>query len=141
VETVCLKAMAKEPARRYATARDLADDLRRYLKGEPVRARRVGPAGRLWRWARRRPLVASLAAAVAVLMLAGTLGASLAAVRFKQLAKVAQDAAEREHDARLETEEPRSRPPLPTATGRPASTSASAPRRWNRATCSNACRG
>jgi serine/threonine protein kinase len=69
LETICLKAMAKSPARRYATAQELADDLRRFMAGEPVRARRVGPAERCWRWCRRNPLPASL-------LLAVTLGAT-----------------------------------------------------------------
>ena len=64
LETVCLKAMAKSPARRYATAGELADDLRRYLAGEPIRARPVGRLERLWHWCRRNPVAASLLAAV-----------------------------------------------------------------------------
>ena len=66
LETVCLKAMAKAPARRYVGAAALADDLRRYLAGEPVRARPVGPVERLWRWCRRNPLAASLLLAVSL---------------------------------------------------------------------------
>ncbi len=64
LETVCLKAMAKSPARRYATARELADDLRRFLGGEPIRARPIGWAEKLRLWCRQNPVAASLLAAV-----------------------------------------------------------------------------
>jgi serine/threonine protein kinase len=66
LETICLKAMAKPPARRYATAQELADDLRRYLAGEPIRARPVGPGERLWRWCLRNPIAASLLVTVSL---------------------------------------------------------------------------
>ena len=74
LETIVLKAMAKEPAARYATAGAMAADLRLYLAGEPILARRSGPAERTWRWARRNPAVAGLAGAV---VLASALGFSL----------------------------------------------------------------
>jgi WD40 repeat protein/tRNA A-37 threonylcarbamoyl transferase component Bud32 len=69
LETVCLKAMAKEPGRRYPKACELADDLRRYLRGEAVKARPEGSAARLLRWTRRNPKLAaaSLLAAVGLL--------------------------------------------------------------------------
>ena len=56
--------MAKAPARRYATAGELADDLRRYLRGEPIRARPRGLTERLWRWCRRNPVAVGLLLAV-----------------------------------------------------------------------------
>lgn len=71
LETICLKAMAKSPARRYATAQELSDDLRRYLTGVPIKARPVGSGERLWRWCRRNPVAVGLFLAVSLASAAG----------------------------------------------------------------------
>jgi WD40 repeat protein/tRNA A-37 threonylcarbamoyl transferase component Bud32 len=69
LETICLKAMAKEPQRRYASAAELAADLRRWLAGEAIRARPVRPIERGWRWCRRRPGLVLAAAVTATALL------------------------------------------------------------------------
>ena len=66
LETISLKCLNKDPGRRYPTAAELADDLHRYLAGEPVRARPIGTIGRSARWVRRRPAVALLLALGAI---------------------------------------------------------------------------
>ena len=70
LETICLKAMAKEPTQRYGTAGNLADDLRHWLKGEPIQARPVGRWERAVRWAKRYPAAAALVAVSGVAALA-----------------------------------------------------------------------
>lgn len=69
LETIVLKAMAREPAHRYGTAGEFAADLERFLDDQPIRARRVGPVERAWRWSRRNPVTAGLLCTVAVLLI------------------------------------------------------------------------
>jgi WD40 repeat protein/serine/threonine protein kinase len=74
LETICLKCLAKEPAKRYATAADLAEDLARFQRGEPIRARPTPVWERAWKAIKRRPAISSLAALVAITAIAGFLG-------------------------------------------------------------------
>jgi eukaryotic-like serine/threonine-protein kinase len=78
LETICLKAMDKEPSRRYPSAQEMAVDLRRYLRGEPILARRTSLTEKSWRWLRRHP-----AAAVSILLAIGVAVAAVAITSLK----------------------------------------------------------
>ena len=75
LETICQKAMAKCPADRYASCSELADDLRRWLNNEPIRARRMGLAERSVKWARRNPALAGMAVVVGTLAAVSSISA------------------------------------------------------------------
>ena len=99
LETVVLKAIAKDPGRRYATATAMAEDLRRFLADRPVKARRAPTWERVWRWVRRNPGLAVSTAMAAILLVAiaaswatwtARLGSELARTRSAQQAE--QDA-------------------------------------------------
>jgi serine/threonine protein kinase len=74
LETIVLKAMAKEPKQRYETAVDMAADLRRFLDDQPIAARRARTIERMWRWCARRPALAGLSAALLLSMVVGMVG-------------------------------------------------------------------
>jgi hypothetical protein len=67
LSTICLKCLEKDPKRRYSSALALAEDLERWLKHEPIQARRVGPLGRARKWVRRNPSMAVMAAILVAL--------------------------------------------------------------------------
>lgn len=75
LETICLKALQKDPTNRYRSCLDFAEDLARFRRGEPILARPVGRAEVVWRWCKRNPVIATLLAA-SILLLAGTAGVS-----------------------------------------------------------------
>ena len=86
LETICSKCLEKEADRRYATPDAVADELVRYLNGEPIEARPIGQLGRAWRWCRRNPVVAILSAAVAMTLIAGASFSSYFAIEENQRA-------------------------------------------------------
>ncbi len=71
LETIALKCLTKEPDRRYASALEVAEELGRWQRHEPIHARPASPGERLAKWVRRRPVIAALAAAIAFSLLAG----------------------------------------------------------------------
>jgi eukaryotic-like serine/threonine-protein kinase len=84
LETICLRCLAKEPHKRYASARALADDLARFRAGKPIQARPIHILERGWRWCRRNPVPAVLLACVALLLVVIAAGTSLDAWRLER---------------------------------------------------------
>jgi WD40 repeat protein/tRNA A-37 threonylcarbamoyl transferase component Bud32 len=106
LETMTLKCLEKEPARRYARSADLADELGRFLRGEPIFARPIGSLARSWRWCRRNRVVATLLGAVTVLVATVAIVSTIAALRLdaehketQKLLKITQDAVEKTKQA------------------------------------------
>jgi formylglycine-generating enzyme required for sulfatase activity/tRNA A-37 threonylcarbamoyl transferase component Bud32 len=104
LETICLKCLQKDPARRYATALDLAEDLRAFLEGRPIQARPVSAWERAAKWAKRRPAVAASLAAV---VLVTALGFGLVTWHWQQAIHAHKTAEEQRQQAlqALEREE------------------------------------
>ena len=94
LETICQKCLEKEPRRRYATAHELADELRRNLDGKPIHARRIGWVARAWRWCRRNPAVAALTITTAIALIAGIAVSTSLAILARNHARTADKQTE-----------------------------------------------
>jgi WD40 repeat protein/tRNA A-37 threonylcarbamoyl transferase component Bud32 len=100
LETICLKCLEKEPAKRYRSAAALAEDLGHWLAGEPIKGRPVSWVERQWRWCRRNPAVSILSGLVVLSLLLGT-AISIAYALEAQHAAARADAAREQSEARL----------------------------------------
>src|SRR5207253_350248 len=87
LETIVLKAIEKEPGSRYPSADAMAEDLRRFLADEPIKARQVSTSERYWRWARRNPVIATLGGVLTAVLIAVTVGSLVAASRYGIIAR------------------------------------------------------
>jgi eukaryotic-like serine/threonine-protein kinase len=105
LETICLKCLQKSPDNRYGTAKDLAEDLGRYLRNEPILARPVNPLTRAWRWCQRNPGTAIAAALAVVFLLAGSSTSIFWGVRATANERMWRDSAAEAHTNALRAEE------------------------------------
>ncbi|MDB5346547.1 MAG: hypothetical protein JWP89_4924 [Schlesneria sp.] len=104
LQTICLKAIEKQTHRRYATAVELAADLERYSRGEPIRARPVSWLEIGWRWSKRNQAIATAIASLALLLTVSVFGSVWAAVHFRTLATIKSKLAQTNEDKRLAAE-------------------------------------
>ena len=100
LETICLKAMAKRLEDRYTGCQELADDLRRWREGEPIRARRVGTLERLVRWGQRNRAISALVLAVFALLVIGTVVSSFFALEASKRSREAFASAKQAGEAK-----------------------------------------
>src|SRR5262249_4347381 len=104
LETICLKCLEKEPAKRYDSAAALADDLECWSRGEPILARPGGAAERAMKWARRRPAIAALSGAIVVVAVAGLTGVLSQWQQAETARQEASDRADAEEMARKDAD-------------------------------------
>lgn len=107
LDTICLKCLEKDPAKRYPSAGDLALDLQRFLKDEPIRARPVGVLERGWKWCKRSPAVAALTIVGVLIPMSLAVGGPIIAHRESQRAEREKDLKEQAEDAKQKAEEQR----------------------------------
>jgi hypothetical protein len=99
LETICLKCLQKQPGQRYTTARDLADDLKRFLAGEPITARRTAAYERLARWAARNRRVAVLGTIAVLLLITVAVVSTISALRLRDERNAVRAEQKRANDA------------------------------------------
>ena len=109
LETICLKALAKESSRRYATAEALAADLRRWLDGEPIEARAAGPIARLVKWTRRRPATAALGGLTLAAAVVAMIGVWWHTIQLQQALTETDRARLQAEDLRTQSDQQRER--------------------------------